>query len=204
LGIAFLNSSELRPQAASMLWVNQMDEITVSSQAQGFSKPRFDRIAYTASHPPHSERAATLAALALPEANDRDDGRQRYRAVMKPWLAEFLEDQIKLGDFGGSEYIINSIAADEWTAELWHVRGELFRLRGNPRDHLDAIQFYRAAIALEPNKAESHRGLGLSLLKSGRREEAQPALSRYLELQPNSKDANMIGMLLTPASEPRQ
>ena len=204
LGIAFLNRSELRPQAASMLWVNQMDEITVSSQAQGFSKPRFDRIAYTASHPPHSERAATLAALALPEANDRDDGRQRYRAVMKPWLAEFLEDQIKLGDFGGSEYIINSIAADEWTAELWHVRGELFRLRGNPRDHLDAIQFYRAAIALEPNKAESHRGLGLSLLKSGRREEAQPALSRYLELQPNSKDASMIGMLLTPASEPQQ
>lgn len=204
LGISFLNGSDLRPQAASMVWVNQMAEISVSSQAQGFSKPRFDRIAYTASHPPHLERAATLAALALPEANDREDGRDRYRNAIKPWLSEFLEDQIKLGDFGASEYIINSIAAEGWTAELWHVRGELFRLRGNPRDHVNAIDFYRAAIALEPTRAVSYRGLGLSLIKSGRREEAQPALSRYLELQPNSKDAGMIRMLLPHASELKQ
>lgn len=196
MGIAFLNSSDLRPQAASMVWVNQMAEITVSAQIQGYKKPQFDRIAYTASHPPHLERAATLAALALPEANDRDDGQARYRLAINPRLAELLEDQIKLNDFGASEYIINSLAKDGWTSTLWHARGELFRLRGNPRDHVNAIDFYREAVALEPEKADSHRGLGLSLIKSGQVGEAHIALTRYLEIKPEAKDANMIRMLL--------
>ena len=204
MGVAFLNRSDLRPQAASMVWVNQMAEITVSSQIQGYSKPQFDRIAYTASHPPHLERAATLAALALPEANDRDDGHARYRSSINPRLAELLEDQIKLNDFGGSEYIINSWAKDGWTSTLWHARGELFRLRGNPRDHVNAIDFYREAITLEPAKAESHRGLGLSLMKTGKVSEANIAFARYLEIRPEARDANMIRMLLptTPEAKP--
>ena len=201
LGIAYLNRSSLRPQAASMIWVNQMAEITLSSQVQGYGKPQFNRIAYTASHPPHLERAATLAAMALPEANDRDDGHERYRAALNPWIVEFLEDQVKLNDFGASEYIINSLASDGWTADLWHARGDLFRLRGNPRDHVNAVDFYRNALALDPLKAETYRGLGLSLMKTGQRDHAVSAFSRFLELSPNSKDASMIKMLMPTTVE---
>ena len=201
LGIAYLNSSNLRPQAASAVWVNQMAEVTVSAQLQGYKKPRFNRVAYTASHPPLLERAAYLAALAAPEGNNRDDGRDRYQAAIGPWLAEFLEDQVKLNDFGGSEYIINSLAKDGWTATLWFARGELFRLRGNPRDHVNAVDFYREAITLHPKMADAYRGFGLSLMKIGQRGEAQKALAQYLELKPEATDAGVIQMLLPSEQE---
>jgi beta-barrel assembly-enhancing protease len=204
LGITYLNGSQLRPQAASKVWINLMAEITVSSQMKGYGKPRFDSIAYTASHPPEMERAATLAALALPEGNTREDGHDRYKAAIKPWLAEFLADQIKLNDFGASEYILNSLAEDGWTDTLWYARGELFRLRGNPRDHVNAANFYREAITLNPNMADAYKGMGLSLMKNGQRAEALDALSHYLKLKPEAQDAEMIRMLLpSPTQEPK-
>ena len=201
LAIAYLNVSELRPQAAASVWVNQMAEITVSEQVRGYSKPRFDRIAYTASHPPHFERAVTLAALASPDGDARDDGNDRYAAAIKPLMGELLADQIKLNDFGGSEYIINSLASDGWTSELWFARGELFRLRGNPRDHENAVDFYREAIALDPAKADAYRGLGFSLMKTNRRTEAVQALTQYLSIKPDAQDKGMIQMLLPPLED---
>ena len=51
-------------------------------------------------------------------------------------------------------------------------------------------------MALDPNMADAHRGLGLSLIKTGRRSESEVALRRYLELKPKAPDAAMIGMLM--------
>jgi len=159
-------------------------------------KPRFDRIAFTASHPPQAERATYLSDLADPEGDTRDDGADRYRAALAKWMPEFLNDQIRLNDFGGSEYVINSLSEAGWTADLWFARGELFRLRGNPRDLVNAADFYREAISMDRDMADAYRGLGLSLMKSGQRSDGQIALSQYLTLKPDASDARMIGMLL--------
>ncbi len=199
--IAYLNVSSLRPQSASRVWVNLMAEMAVSEQTRGYSKPRFDKIAYTASHPPALERAITLAALAAPDGEARDDGHDRYAAAIKPWLSELLADQIKLNDFGGTDFIINSLASDGWTSVLWYARGELFRLRGNPRDHENAVDFYREAIALDPGMADAYRGLGLSLIKTNRRNEAYQALTKYLSIKPDAQDKGMIKMLLPPLED---
>ena len=107
-----------------------------------------------------------------------------------------MNDQIRLNDFGGSEYVINSLAAKGWTADLWFARGELFRLRGNQRDLVNAVDFYREAIVLDPDMADAYRGLGLSQLKTGQRTDGQAALAQYLNLKPDASDAPMIGMLL--------
>jgi TPR repeat protein len=155
-----------------------MAEAETSAYARGLKKPRFDAIAFTASHPPDAERAAYLGALASTEGATRDDGAARYAKAMAPWLPLFLDDQIKLNDFGASEYIINMLAAGGWTAPLWLARGDLYRARGNPRDLVAAAEFYGKAVALDPALAEAQRRLGLSLLKMGHREEGQ-ALSRY-------------------------
>lgn len=196
LGIGYLNSSALRPQAASQVWQNLMGEYEASARAKGLKKPRFDRIAFTASHPPQAERAANLALLAQPDAADRDDGAARYRAAMGPWIAQFLDDQIKLNDFGASEYLIGALAQGGWTAQLHHARGELYRMRGNPRDLVNAAQFYSAAVALDPALAEAHRGLGLSLLKTGQSGPGEAALRTYLALKPDAPDARLIGMMI--------
>lgn len=197
VGIGYLNASSLRPQAAARIWRNVMAELQASAVSRGLKKPRFDAIAFTARHPPHAERADYLAALAAPEGDRREEGTERYRQALAKWMPAFLEDQIKLNDFGGSEYLINALAEHGWTAPLWHARGELFRARGAPRDLVNAADFYAKAIALEPRLAEAHRGLGLSLIKTGRPSEGRAALERYLQVKPDASDAAMIGMTLT-------
>lgn len=200
LGISYLNASALRPSAASALWRNIMTEAEASATARGLSKPKFDRIAFFASHPPHAERAATLAALAVPEGAQREDGAVRYTHALAPWLPIFLDDQIKLNDFGASDHLIGALAENGWTAPLWLARGDLYRARGNPRDLVQAAEFYGKAVELDPALPEAQRGLGLALLKTGRRAEGQIALHQYLKLRPTASDASMIGML-APADE---
>lgn len=197
LGIAYLNHSALRPQAAAVVWQNVMAEIAASARAKGLKKPNFNRIAFTASHPPEAERAMSLAGLALPDATARDDGADRYRAALARFMPLVLDDQIKLNDFGGSEYLIQSLAVGGWTAELWLARGELYRARGNQRDLANAADFYRHAIELNASMADAYRGLGLSLLKTGQMMDGQKALRNYLALKPEAPDAGLIRMMLS-------
>ncbi|MCH2497364.1 MAG: M48 family metalloprotease [Erythrobacter sp.] len=196
LGLGYLNQSSLRPQAASEVWQNLMGEIDASALARGLKKPKYNAIAFTASHPPHGERAGYLSELASPGGAIRNDGAPRYRQALAKWLPVFLEDQIKLNDFGASEYIIENLARNGWTPTLWHARGELYRTRGNQRDLVHAAQFYQNAIALDGNLAASYRGLGLSLFKTGERLRGQEALKQYLELAPDAEDAGMIRLML--------
>lgn len=203
LGVGYLNAGALRPQAASLLWRNAMAEAQASATARGLSKPKFDRIALFASHPPEAERAATLAVLADPGGAARDDGAERHARALAPWLPMFLDDQIRLNDFGASDHIIRALAERGWTAPLLLARGELYRARGNPRDLVNAADFYSGAIAADPALADAHRGLGLALLKTARPAEGQAALRRYLELKPDAPDAGMIALLVPADTKDR-
>lgn len=197
-GLSYLNQSSYRPGAAGAVWRNVIGEAEASANLRGLRKPDFKAIAFTASHPPDAERAAYLTALADPGGTDRDDGAEAYRAALAPWIGEFLSDQIKLNNFGGSEYIIAGLAESGWTAALWFARAELYRTRGNQRDLVHAAGFYANAIDMDPAMASAYRGLGLSLMKTGRREEGAKALATYLELEPEASDAKMI-RLMVPA-----
>lgn len=196
LGLGYLNRSDLPPQAASMVWRNLMAELEASANVRGLRKPNFKAIAFTASHPPQDERASYLAELADPSGYDRDAGADRLQEALSSWLPIFLDDQVKLNDFGATDYIIERLAENGWTADLWFARGELFRTRGKQRDFVNAAQFYSNAIDLEPQRAAAWRGLGLSYLKLGRQAEGQAALQEYLELEPDAEDAGMIRLML--------
>lgn len=203
LSLSYLNRSGLRPQAAATNWTNLMAELRASATARGLKRPNFRAIAFTASHPPLAEREAYLTELAAPDGSTRPDGAARYQQAIAHWLPEFLDDQIRLNDFGGSDYIIQSLARDGWTAPLWFGRGELYRMRGAQRDFAAAGEFYGKAIAIDPTSADSYRGLGLCLLKTGRPSEGQQALRRYLQLKPAASDAALIDMLI-PKEEASQ
>lgn len=196
IGLGYLNESSLRPTAASRVWRNLILEREASALERGLRKPDFDRVAFFASHPANGERADYLYALAAPNGENKEDGADRYQAAMEKWLPLFLDDQIKLNDFGGSDFIINRLAEAGWTAALWRARGDLYRVRGNQRDLMNAADFYSKAVELDPSLAEAQRGLGLSLLKTGRPSEGIVALRRYLELKPDAADTSMIGMLV--------
>jgi len=201
LGVAYLNQSHLRPQAASAVWQHVMEEAEASASAKGLKKPNFRAIAFADSHPPEAERAGYLAALAAPDGAGREDGADRYRTALAPFLGQFLDDQIKLNDFGASDYLIQNLATTGWTGTLWLKRGDLYRTRGNPRDLIAAAEFYANAVKLDPALAEEHRGLGLSLMKTGRPSQAVAPLQTYLSLRPDATDAGMIKMMIPGESK---
>ena len=196
LGLGYLNGGTLRPAAASRVWRNFIREAEASAASRGVSKPDFKHTAFFASHPVEGDRADYLYALAAPNTDGREEGTERYAVQLAPWLPLFLDDQIALNDFGASEFIINSLAEHGWTAFLWQARGELYRARGNPRDLMNACDFYSRAIAMDANMPLAYRGLGLSLVKTGRVGEGRQALEHYLAIKPDASDAALMGMTI--------
>jgi TPR repeat protein len=109
-----------------------------------------------------------------------------------------LADQVKLNDFGGTEYLLAQLAQQSgWTGETLFAKGELYRTRGNPRDLVSAAQFYGEAIKLGYAAPEARRNLGLALLRSGQASEARTALSDYLRMKPDASDSKAISALLS-------
>ena len=120
-----------------------------------------------------------------------------HMAGIRSHLPQFLAAQIKLNDFGGTEYLLGQLAGSNgWTGELLYARGELYRTRGNPRDLVSAAQFYGEAIKAGYAAPEARRGLGLSLLRSGQVTDGKAALNDYLRLNPEASDAKAISALV--------
>jgi hypothetical protein len=197
LGLAYLKQSGYRPQSAAQVWIRQMGEVDASAVGRAQRTQRYDRTPFFATHPTQLERAGYLTSLAGPEAADRITNADAYSAAVGPWLPRFLDDQVKLNDFGGTEFLLAQLAdARGWTSDLLYARGELYRSRGHPRDLVNAADFYRQSIALDAGRAEAHRGLGLSLMRARVIEEGRAALARYVSMRPEASDASMIQALI--------
>ena len=103
-----------------------------------------------------------------------------------------------LNDFGGSEFLLTELASiNGWTAPLLFARGEMHRSRGNPRDLVSAVQFYREAITNGYADPIVHRNLGLALLRSGSKPDATMELREYVRLEPNADDLGVIKALIS-------
>jgi hypothetical protein len=196
LGLGYLRRGTYRPQAASEVWTHYMNEVDATAIERGQRIQRYDRTPFLATHPTSLERATYLRTLAGADLPGRSDNAENYAAALRPWFNQFLDDQVKLNDFGGTEHLLSELAAGRgWTADLLYWRGELYRMRGNPRDLVNAADFYRQSIHLDASRPEAFRGLGLALMRAQALEEGRQALARYLVLKPDASDAPMIRML---------
>jgi tetratricopeptide (TPR) repeat protein len=106
-----------------------------------------------------------------------------------------IDDQIKLNQFESTEFLLTSMARGKWPADLLYARGELYRSRAKDGDFIKAIDFYRQAIAKDGLLAESWRGLGVSLLRSGSKEDGRKALKQYLDKRPQADDHGIISVM---------
>jgi uncharacterized protein HemY len=107
----------------------------------------------------------------------------------------FIDDQIKLNDFGATDYLLINLAREGWTPELLYARGELYRTRGSTPDLKAAADFYRQATFLPGAPIETWRGLGLALLRSGATTEGQTALREYLAKRPEANDRAILASM---------
>lgn len=134
-------------RAASQIWaqIRAEDEATAAERKH---KKRAEGGMF-ATHPTSIERQVALdkqaAALGSPTAVAENEA--KYRAALAPWWADFIEDQIKLNDFGATELLLAQVAGGSWTVDLSYARGELYRARGKPDDFIAAARYYRAGIA---------------------------------------------------------
>jgi predicted Zn-dependent protease len=195
LSMAYLRNSTYDPQCFSRIMNRMMDEADASAHGRRQRSTRYDRVAFFSSHPTNLERASYLRDLADAMNKTGEDDSARYRMALASWRPQLLADQIKLNDFEGTDYLLNGLAGERWTAPLLFARGELYRTRGNPRDLVSAIEFYREAIAQDPTNADAYRGMGLAQLRS-RDPLAGDTLRQYLAMKPNADDNAMISTLL--------
>ena len=188
------------PRAASAVW-SQLGAELDATAAERDHKSRKDKGGgLFATHPRTTDRMATLAQLAEAKAG-AEPGATRageYKAAIGPWWARLIDDQVSLNDFGGTEYLLATLAGGDpagWTSDLLYARGELYRARGKGSDFAQAAEFYRQAIDKGDAPVESQRGLGLALLRSGDKAGGQHALRQYLASNPEAYDYAMLAMM---------
>ena len=195
LSMAYLRASPYDPHCFSRIWNRLMDEADATAHGRKQRSTRYDRVSFFATHPTDLERASYLRTIAEGMNKTGEDDADRYRTALAPWRSQMLADQIKLNDFEGTDYLLKGLAGDTWTAPLLYARGELYRMRGNPRDLVAAASFYRAAISQDPTNAEAYRGMGLAQMRS-RDPGAVETLNTYLKMKPDAPDRAMISTLL--------
>ncbi|WP_171905944.1 M48 family metallopeptidase [Sphingobium phenoxybenzoativorans] len=197
LGLKYLANSGYPANSASQVWQTLMAE----EDASALGRKQRPRQKYTAgffdTHPASFERAARLAQEAAKLPVGGDARTKEYQQAIAPYLPRFLSAQVKLNDFGGSEYILSNLSQRSgWTGDLLFARAELHRARATPRDLQLASQFYREAKTAGYSNPDLDRNLGLSLLRNGQTEEGRAALSSYLAAYPEASDAKAINALL--------
>ena len=194
--IALLRDAGYNPAAATRFWEQIRAEADATAVARNVKSRKDKNGGIFATHPPTAERAAALKALADKAAGGQAErGAESYAAALAPLWASFIDDQIKMNDFGGTEFLIGYLANQGWTPSLNYARGELYRSRGRPDDLTSAVGFYRQATGSDTCPAEAWRGLGLSLLRSGAVDEGKAALKTYLTRRPEASDRAVIAMM---------
>ncbi|MDO9367307.1 MAG: M48 family metalloprotease [Sphingopyxis sp.] len=186
------------PLRASIVWRRLMEEGDALREERKLRKIKRHNPGPTDTHPTNLERFAYFSELeTLPGASEGDDGSAEYRAATARLLPTLFDSLVKSNEFAGTDYVIQSRAnALGWDGLLLHARGELYRLRGNPRDLITARQFYEQSIATGAAPAEAWRGAGLTAMRGGDSVAGKAALQEYLVRLPHAPDAAAMKMLL--------
>ena len=196
MGLRYMKAAGYRSGEFSGIWERMMAEQDASALGRKRTVTHRYTAGFFASHPTDMTRAAYLREAAGADAELGVEGAHEYQAAMAKWLPEFLADQIKLNDFGGSEYLLGQLAGSDWSPELLFARAELYRQRGNPRDLISAALFYQQAIDQGCTDPAAWRGLGLSLIRSQQPDAGRTALLAYIEHAPAAADKAAMMMLI--------
>jgi predicted Zn-dependent protease len=200
VGVRYLQASPYPSRAAAEVWIRQIDEDDARAEERHRRK-RGRHTSWFASHPAPFARADYLARAAEAAADEGDYRADRYAEAMEPFILGFFDDQLQRNDFAASKFILDEMAGDYWRPVHWVMQGELHRKRGTPRDLVTAEESFRTAIGEGTTRPEAWRGLGLTLMRSGKRPEGAEALATYLEMVPDAPDAAMMNMMIKGSQE---
>jgi tetratricopeptide (TPR) repeat protein len=197
-GLQSIKTAGYRTMAASAVWMHQREEQDAQAAALGVRSLKDRDYGPFQSHPMNVERMTYLAreAQAL-GGNAGFEGLAEFRAALAPVWPMLIDDQIKLNDFGASEYLLANLARGDWTGPLLFARAELHRARYKMGDLLTAEALYRQALVRDDAPAAAWRGLGLVLTRTGNDKDAAAAIQEYLTRRPDAPDRSMLQAIAT-------
>lgn len=198
-GLKLVINAGYDPAQVPLIWEQMLDERDATLVARGRDKDkRKAKAGMFETHPPSQARVDYLRAAITGQtiSPTAENGLERYRARLAAWWPQFLDDQLKLNDDGGSLFLIDSIdKANGWTPWTGFARAEFHRRRGAPGDAEAAVGFYSDAIGRGGDLPELWRGRGYALRKAGRAEEARADFLEYLGRVPDAPDRAMVSTL---------
>lgn len=195
-GLKYLAAAGYDTREAANVWEQLRAEMDATASARNVKSRKDKDRGLFGTHPPTAERVTALREQAAAEPGVADaTGAEAYRTAMARWWPEFVEDQFKLNDFGASEYLLQTMAAQGWTPWLLYARGELHRRRAIGGDLLEAVSFYDRAIAEGGALPQLWRGRGLANLKLGNDPAGKADLKEYMDRAPDATDRNMMAMM---------
>lgn len=190
ISVRLMSSAGYDSSQASEVWGNLLAELKARPNADAATSSIL-----FASHPPSDERRETLRTLGKAEG---DKAEQAYRGRMAAWQIEFLEDEIKRGQYPETIALLDrKLTLEPQRPDLLYARAEAKRLRGQDNDVEQALADLVAASALPNAPAQAHRSLGLLLRERKDSAGAAAALTRYLEAAPDAPDAGLIKTYLS-------
>ncbi|MEO6432637.1 MAG: M48 family metalloprotease [Sphingomicrobium sp.] len=198
IGATLMEQAGYPPVEMANIWQQLIGEQEASARYRRKHRDRgYDLFA---THPAPESRMADLRADALEVTKPGkayDDRRARYLDKIGSIRPMMLDDQVKLNDPGASQYLVETLAKDGWNGLLRFYEGEVWRLRNRKDDDVRAAQSYAAAVVYPDAPADAWRWHGISLMKAGRKGEANIAFARYLAMKPEAPDAAWVRQMMS-------
>ena len=181
----------------SAVWSRVLEEHNADRRERGLRKQVKLAPDLTDTHPTDLQRVAFHAKLEQEAGAVGADAIEAYRAATAAIMPALLDGLVKGNQFAAANYVITARGeALGWDGPLTFARGELYRLRGGPRNLATARDLYLNATRLRGAPPEAWRGLGLSQMRLGDTANGRTALREYLRRMPGARDAAAIRLVL--------
>jgi Zn-dependent protease with chaperone function len=194
LGLELMAKAGYDPAATATVWQNLIDE-------EKAGEPSPARSVFFATHPSPASRLGALrqasGKLVADAPMSQEEARARYFAAVGPHLSQYFDDELQLNQPAQSEQLLQRLLSAGFAPGLVHYfLGEVARRKDSGRLSESALAHYEAALLHPDAPPETHRALGLWMLKAKRMPAARVHLSIYLELAPEAHDRQMIDYYL--------
>lgn len=179
------------PTAGQRIWTYLIGETAASDNPD--TRRRETRGSIFSTHPLSSDRVEALTERSAAHSGSGETHRERYRAIIRPFLDEWLRADLRRRDYGQTKHLLDHLAQHgEDLGVIEYYRGEICRLRRAEGDRATALQHYSNAITHSDAPAAAWRELGEFASRDGRHAEAAAHFTTYLERAPNAEDRALI------------
>ena len=143
VGIERIVGTGYSPHDAINLWKNMSAEKAASTKPK---KSKKSKSSLFSTHPAPAERIKKLEALVddLPRSDKTE--RERYRAVIRPFLGRWLAAELLTKDYGSTLFLVDRLGQNgEDLGVLKYIEGQTYMLRNGAGDKARALEAFKAA-----------------------------------------------------------